>query len=189
MARQGIDALLFSSQKALGLPPGRSFVILSERAAARARAARPRSYYLDFRRYLDDGARGQTPFTPAIGIVRQLEGRLRDILERGVDSVTDSIRALAEDFRGRLDGLPLRIFSESPSNAVTALEPLGGLAPEYFVRRLQEHGCTVCPNGGPLGRRIFRVGHLGDLKPEDNAMLAAAMRAVVAEPVPLSAGV
>jgi len=181
MTRQGIDALLFSSQKALGLPPGLSFAVLNHRALARARAGRPRSYYFNFRRYLEDGERGQTPFTPAIGIIRQLERRLQTILERGTDRVTASVRTLAEDFRGRLDGLPFRLFSESPSNALTALQPTGGLAPDYYVRRLREHGCTVCPNGGDLGRKIFRVGHLGALAVEDNARLVAALRAVVAE--------
>jgi len=181
MARQGIDALLFSSQKALGLPPGLSFVLLNLRALARVRSVHPRSYYLDLRRYLEDGERGQTPFTPAIGIIRQLEGRLQTILERGPDRVVASVRALAEDFRARLDGLPFRLYAESPSNAVTALEPTGGLPPDYYVRRLREHGFTVCPNGGELGRKIFRVGHLGALAVEDNARLAAALRVVVAE--------
>ena len=95
--------------------------------------------------------------------------------------MTASVRALAEDFRSRIAGLPLRPFSQSPSNAVTALEPLGGLTPDYFVRRLREMGCIVCPNGGELGRRIFRVGHLGSLTVDDNARLVAAMQTAVAQ--------
>jgi len=181
MTEHGVDALLFSSQKALGLPPGLSFIILNGRAVARARGARPRSYYLDLRRYLEDGERGQTPFTPAVGIVRQLEGRLAAILELGAEQAVAAVARLAADFRRRIRGLPFRVFPDHPSNAVTALEPTGGIAPDTYVRRLREHGCVVCPNGGELGRVIFRVGHLGALTTRDNARLAAALRSVAGE--------
>jgi aspartate aminotransferase-like enzyme len=51
------------------------------------------------------------------------------------------------------------------------------------VRRLaEEHGLFVCPNGGALGRRIFRVGHLGALTPDHNARLAGALTSISMEP-------
>lgn len=179
MTRQGIDALIFSSQKGLALPPGMSFVVLSDRAIQRISAAAPRSYYLDLGRHLTDMQRGQTPFTPAIGIVRQLERRLARILEQEPSAIITATRRLAEDFRQQLAGLPLRIFPECPSNAVTALEPTDDRKPEYYVRQLVEHyDLFVCPNGGKLKTRIFRVAHLGDLTFADNARLAHALREV-----------
>ena len=90
------------------------------------------------------------------------------------------VRALALDFREKIRGLPFRLFSDCPSNAVTALEPLDGVAPSFYVNRLaEEFGIFVCPNGGPLRDRIFRVGHLGELTPEDNTRLAEALRSLV----------
>ena len=177
MAELGIDALIFSSQKALALPPGLSFVVLNARAQLRAHQVPRRSYYFDFRRYLADLARGQTPFTPAIGLVCLLERRLERLVQRGVAQQIETIRARATDFRRKIAGLPLGLFSEAPSNAVTALAPLDGTSPDHYVGRLaHDHGIFVCPNGGPLGRRIFRVGHLGDLTPADNTRLAGALR-------------
>jgi aspartate aminotransferase-like enzyme len=127
--------------------------------------------------------RGQTPFTPAVGLVRQLERRLLSIMDEGVTRHVDSVNALAVDFRERIGGLPLRPFSESPSNAVTALEPTDGSSPAYYVSRLEEEfGLFVCPNGGNLRDRIFRVGHLGHLSRSDNLFLAAALREIACRP-------
>jgi aspartate aminotransferase-like enzyme len=183
LAGDGIDALIFSSQKALALPPGLCFVALSRRAQLRAGARPRRSYYFDLNTYLSDLERGQTPFTPAIGLIRQLERRLMSLLEKGVAAHVDSVNALAVDFRERIRGLPLRPFAGSPSNAVTALEPTDGTSPAYYVGRLeQEFGLFVCPNGGQLRDRIFRVGHLGHLSRSDNLLLVAALREIASQP-------
>lgn len=180
MGDLGIDALILSSQKALALPPGLSVAVLSERAVGRIGTVPPRSYYFDFDRYLADLPRGQTPFTPAVGVIRQLERRLSQVLQAGVTRQIAGVRALALDFREKIRGLPFRLFPECPSNAVTALEPLEGMPPSFYVNRLaEEFGIFVCPNGGPLRDRIFRVGHLGELTPEDNTRLADALRSLV----------
>lgn len=181
----GIDALIASSQKALALPPGMSFCVLGPRAVNRARQIPCRSYYLGLARYLEDGERGQTPFTPAVGIIRQLEQRLDRVRARGVSREIADTAARAADFRERIRGLPLRLFAERPSNAVTALEPLDGRTPEDYVRRLaEEHRIFVCPNGGSLRGRLFRVGHLGSLSTEDTARLAGALAQIASGPPP-----
>ena len=179
MADWGIDALIVSSQKALALPPGLSFVALSERAQQRVSQVTRRSYYFDFRKHLADIRRGQTPFTPAVGLVGQLERRLEKILAQGVSHQIETVRAHAMDFRIRIHDLPFALLAESPSNAVTALVPLDGATPDYYVRGLAEkYGIYVCPNGGALSQRIFRVGHLGDVSFADQTRLIAALRAL-----------
>lgn len=185
MAESGIDALILSSQKALALPPGMGFAVLGARAIGRVGTFAPRSYYFDFGRYLADIPRGQTPFTPAVGILRQLERRLDGLLQSGISGQIAAVRLLAADFREKIRSLPFRLFSACPSNAVTALEPLGGVPPAFYVRRLaEEFGLFVCPNGGSLRDRIFRVGHLGELTPADNTRLVAALRALGPLPLP-----
>ncbi len=175
----GIDALIVSSHNGLALPPGMSFVVVSRLAAERARHVPSRSYYLNFARYLADGLRGQTPFTPAVGIIRQLESRLKRVLARGVDRIVADTAALATDFRSRVSGMPFRLLAERPSNAVTALQPLDGRGPLHYVRRLAEgHRLFVCANSGALQQRIFRVSHLGDLSTAHNAQLASALAGI-----------
>ncbi len=172
-----VDALIFSSQKALALPPGLSFVVLSARAIGLLRARRSRSYYFDFSRHLADLERGQTPFTPAVGLVMQLERRLGDVFAEGAERSIARVAELARDFRGLMEGLPYEFFASVPSNAVTALRPTDGRPATAHVAELLARGFTVCPNGGALAESIFRVGHLGALTPRDNLSLALAMGA------------
>ena len=61
--------MLTGSQKALALPPGLSILVLGARAIARVQETVVRSMYFDLRDYLKNGERGQTPFTPAVGVL------------------------------------------------------------------------------------------------------------------------
>lgn len=176
--RAGIDALIVSSQKALALAPGLSMIAFSQAALKRISLASPRSMYLDLREALVNMERGQTPFTPAVGLLVQLHRRLSDITRRGIEAERGDIRALAEDFRQKLSGtdLPFTLFSRAPSNAVTALEcPTTTSAYAVFERLKDEYGIWVCPNGGALRDRVFRVGHLGALSEKDNDALIHAL--------------
>ena len=177
MAEMGAQLVIVSSQKALACPPGISALLLSERAVKRIENRASRSMYFDIRAALRDGRRGQTPFTPAVGILLQIHARLRAIEARGgAQSEIDRTAALAKDFRQKISGLPFTIFSEALSNAVTPLHPVRVSAYGVFQRLKEEYGIWVCPNGGELEDSVFRVGHLGMLTAEDNTRLAAAFR-------------
>ena len=39
-----------------------------------------------------------------------------------------------------------------------------------------EYGIWVCPNGGELADKVFRVGHIGYLTIEDNIVLIDALK-------------
>ena len=179
MARFGIDLLLTGSQKALACPPGVSAVVLSPRAAERAMAAETHCLYLSLKEALVNGERGQTPFTPAVSILKQLHLRLNQLQQSGgAEAQVRRSADLALDFRERVADMPFDFLAETPSNAVTALMPRRGRAYAVFETLKNEYGMWVCPNGGELRERVFRVGHLGFLTPEDNAALESALRAL-----------
>lgn len=184
MAALGADVMIAGSQKALACAPGVSVVVLGVRALARVEGNCPRTFYLDLKAALADGARGQTPFTPAVGTLRQIHSRLKGIAAAGgAASEVARTRALAEDFRERIRGLPLEVASEAPSNAATPLHPTNGQSAYGIFEELKDrHGIWVCPNGGELRDKIFRVGHMGALTAADNATLATALRAVLKQP-------
>ena len=111
MQASGIDMLLAGSQKALACPPGVSLIVFSARAVERVNASSVRSLYFNLRDALKNGERGQTPFTPAVGILLQIHQRLRDIeAAGGAEAEIARTAALAEDFRYKIAGLPLRFF-------------------------------------------------------------------------------
>ena len=133
--------------------------------------------YLDLKSALKNGERGQTPFTPAVGILLQIHARLKQIENNGgVEEEINRISNIAKDFRERIKGLPFEIVSESLSNAVTPLHPLNKSAHEIFLTLKDKYQIWVCPNGGEMRDKVFRVGHIGALSIEDNKKLVDAMK-------------
>lgn len=177
MESLGIEALITGSQKALACPPGVSIIMLSPEGVHRVMENDPRCMYLDLRDALKNGERGQTPFTCAVGILRQINLRLREIDDAGgVFSEVERIGGIARDFREKIKGLPFEIVSPSMSNAVTPLHPLNASAYDIFTKLKDEYGIWICPNGGDLKDKIFRVGHIGYILPEHNTELVNAFK-------------
>ena len=176
MEALGADVMITGSQKALACPPGISVIVLSERAVERVNGSNVRSLYFNLKAALLDGERGQTPFTPAVGILRQINTRLKEIeAAGGVKSETTKIAELAEYFREKISALPFEIVSESMSNAVTPLHPTTASAYDIFTTLKDEYGIWVCPNGGDMKHTIFRVGHIGALEKKDYDTLIDAL--------------
>lgn len=177
MEKLGVDVMLTGSQKALACPPGMSIIVLSPKAITRIENNDPKCMYFDLKDALKNGERGQTPFTPAVGTLRQINTRLKEIdTEGGVIEENKKIADLAADFRKKIKGLPLEIVSESMSNAVTPLHPTTAKAYDLFLILKDEYGIWVCPNGGDMRDTIFRVGHIGALTKEDNTTLVNAFK-------------
>ena len=180
MAEIGAQVMITGSQKALACPPGISVIVLSGKAVERVESHSVKSLYFDLKGALSNGERGQTPFTPAVGTLLQINARLKEIEESGgVAAEQAKIGALAKDFRDRIKDLPLDICSESLSNAVTPLATRNCSANDIFLVLKDEYEIWVCPNGGELKDKIFRVGHIGCLTTEDNTKLIDALHDLV----------
>lgn len=170
MEELGVDVMITGSQKALACPPGISVLVLSPRALCRIERTKSPCQYFDLKIALKNAERGQTPWTPAVGILRQIHARLKEIdASGGSESEIRRIGILANYFRTNLAklNLPFEVSSESLSNAVTPLHPTTASAYEIFLKIKDEYGMWICPNGGELKDSIFRVGHIGYLKTED----------------------
>ncbi|MBQ8306766.1 MAG: alanine--glyoxylate aminotransferase family protein [Blautia sp.] len=176
MKATGADVMITGSQKALACPPGISIIVLSANAVNRVQSNEVKSLYFDLKNALKDGVRGQTPFTPAVGVLLQINARLHEIKENGgATGEQEKIAYLASYFRNRIKDLPLSIYSESFSNAVTSLETHNVSALEICKVLKDEYGIWVCPNGGALGEKVFRVGHIGCLTTGDYDVLINAL--------------
>ncbi len=181
MGKLGADVFISGSQKALACPPGISLLALSPAALERISRIDSGCMYLDLKSALSNGTRGQTPFTPAVGTLLQINARLRQLREQGGAAAENArIAALAADFRARIAHLPLVCTSPAPSNAVTALHPENVSAYDVFSILKDEYGIWVCPNGGASAEKVFRVGHIGALTTADNEKLVEAFDDLVA---------
>lgn len=177
MTSIGAGVMITGSQKALACAPGISIVALAPSALKRIDENKCCCQYLDFKLALKNMDRGQTPWTPAVSILRQINVRLKEIDSMGgAKAEIDRCADLARYFRDKLVefNLPFEIVSESLSNAVTPLHPTNQSAYEIFLKIKDEYGMWICPNGGNMKDLIFRVGHIGYLQKKDYDKLIAA---------------
>ena len=177
MTATNTGIMITGSQKALACAPGIAVMILSPDALKRVEKNHCHCQYLDLKLALKNMERGQTPWTPAVGILRQINVRLKEIEAMGgAEAEIARCAGLAKYFRDKLEEfqLPFEIVSESLSNAVTPLHPTTQSAYEVFLKIKDEYGMWICPNGGDMKDTIFRVGHIGYLQEKDYDKLIAA---------------
>lgn len=172
MKKMHVNAAITGSQKALALPPSMSFTVLDEEAISRCNSNKVKSLYFNYASYLKDGERGQTPFTPAVGTLLQLNEKLKRIDENGgIKKQNEEVKNRAEYFRNKIKDLPLKLFSNlnDSSNCVSALCPTtpGVSAYKIFEVIKDEYDIWICPNGGELSEKVFRVGHIGSISLEE----------------------
>ena len=170
MAALNAGIMITGSQKALACPPGIAVMALAPSALERIGRTKCCCQYLDLKIALKNQERGQTPWTPAVGVLRQINVRLRDIdAVGGADAEIAWTAHLAKYFRDKLKehSFPFEIISESLSNAVTPLHPTTASAYEIFLKIKDEYGMWICPNGGDMKDTVFRVGHIGCLTEAD----------------------
>lgn len=168
-----IDALIFSSQKALALAPGISVVSLSARMVERINPV-PKSMYFDFNDYLKNGVRGQTPFTPAIGIIIQMNEMIKSIANEGIAVKVFKTSELAQYFRIKLRDNGFSTPSYPMSNAMTPVL-FDKSASVYYNMLIEDYSINVNPCGGTLANRMIRVGHMGNLTKQDYDILIDAL--------------
>ena len=166
MTNQNIDVVIASSQKGLALPPGLTMVILAPKALQKVQNIP--SLYFNFKDYLSNAKRGQTPYTPAVTIMLQLEARLKQIKdEGGVKQSIQKAKEIAEYFRQHIKDLPLKEYTPYMPNAMTTLTPTDGKNAIDIVEALEDkYKVMVCPNGGEQRDIVFRVSHMGDMTKE-----------------------
>lgn len=177
MSACGADVMITGSQKVLACPPGISIIVLAPRALEKVMNSKVKTMYFDLKNALKNQERGQTPFTPAVGILLQINERLKEIKKiGGADAEVKRVAAQASDFREKIKELPFELVSESPANGVTSVHPTTANAYDIFLKLKDEYNIWICPNGGDMKDTIFRVGHIGALTHDDNTTLVNAFK-------------
>ncbi|MCB9228810.1 MAG: alanine--glyoxylate aminotransferase family protein [Deltaproteobacteria bacterium] len=165
----GLDVVVACSQKALGIPPGLSFLAMSERARRRF-SGRPR-FYFDLRKEAEVQREGQSAFTPAISLILALESVLESWQQQGFSAVLERAATLAVAVRLGLKAMGLELLAEqSPSDALTAAYFPPGSDGKALIRELRErYGMVFAGGQGQLAGRIVRIAHFGGADPADLA--------------------
>ena len=173
----GADVVILSTQKGLCLAPGLSVVALSRRVIEeRIQRIDPKFMYFDFKDYLTNIKRGQTPFTPAVGILYELNDMLAEIEKEGVEARLAHIRELCSYFRELIRELPVSLPKFPLSNAITPVLFYRPVAHKVFMGLMEKYDIFVNPCGGELADHAIRVAHIGSLTVEDHVELVNRMK-------------
>ncbi|WP_432642344.1 pyridoxal-phosphate-dependent aminotransferase family protein [Acidaminococcus sp.] len=180
MEKNGIDVVVVSSQKGMCIAPGLSVVMLSPRIIEeRVKKSKVQNLYFNFKEYLKNFQRGQTPFTPCVGICLEMNRALHLIDEEGETDFLNRIGEVAKDFRKRVQVLPVKIPKFPLSNAVTPIIFDKPIAKKVFEVLKDQYDIFVNPTGGARENYVLRVAHIGDTTVEDNKMLIQVMDNVI----------
>lgn len=164
MEKWGIDLTIISSQKGLCLSPGMSFVSFSKRMLEKIEnMPLPASKYFDFKDYLKNITRGQTPYTPPVLVMYELQDMLELIeKEGGLKARLNFVKEKAEYFRKKANELGLVIPDYPLSYALTPLYFEDVDAYEVMQTLKNKYRIFVNPCGGNLGKCLFRITHIGN---------------------------
>ncbi|MBI4536152.1 MAG: alanine--glyoxylate aminotransferase family protein [Ignavibacteriae bacterium] len=157
-----IDVCVTGSQKGLMIPPGLAFVALSRKAIEAMEKSTAPKFYFDLRKALKSYEANDTPFTPAVSLIVGVDAALEMIRNEGIENVWARHELLASALRAGIEALGLRLFSDSPSFAVTPVWVPDGIAWKSFNKILKiDNGITIAGGQDDYKDRIFRVSHLG----------------------------
>lgn len=158
-----VDVAITASQKALALPPGLGFMSVNTQSMEKAHTIESRPFYFNVIEHIENWKRNQTPFTPAVGIIFQLEKRLEKIRALGLENVQEHYQELTTHLRNGLQQLGLTVFAKNPANAVTGIM-LENFDASILVKRLaMEYHIAIAPSGGELEHKFIRIGNFGDI--------------------------
>ena len=165
----GVDAVVSGSQKALMCPPGLAFAAVSDRAlavAADARARGARNYYFDWERTLKGQRKDppDSPFTPAVTLIRALDVALRLIEEETLQGVFERHTVLGRAARGAVKAMGLELFGpeDEQANVVTVARTPDGIDGAALPKTMRDKfGITIAGGQGHLKGKIVRIAHCG----------------------------
>lgn len=179
----GLDVVVTASQKTWMSAPGIAMVALSDRAwEANAGARMPRSYF-DLAEAREFAGKGQTPFTPSVAVMFQLDVALEMMEREGIDGVYRRHAAVAAATRAGLEALGYRLFADPAhfSSTVTNAWLPDGIDWKAFNAALLARDLVIAGGQGKLAGKTLRVGHLGDVDLGDILAVFSVLEEVMAD--------
>ena len=177
----GVDVIGSGSQKGYMMPPGLSFVAMSDKAwAAYERSDLPK-FYLDLGKYRKSAQADSNPFTPAVNLYFALEAALQMMQEEGLAAIVQrhGRHRRATIAAMRAIGLPLFAAEGHGSPAITAVAPEGIDAEQLRKEVRSCYDILLAGGQDHLKGKVFRIGHLGFVCDRDVLTAVAAIEATL----------
>jgi aspartate aminotransferase-like enzyme len=165
-----VDCVVSASQKAIAVPPGLAFAVVSEKYLRNSDVEPGRGLYLDLAEFDVHARNNETTATPSTSLMFALAYQLSDIAREGMEARWARHEAMRETMEewvvgmreslGLDIGILARAGARSPTvTVVTVPERIGATR---VVKKMAARGYTIGNGYGPLRGTTFRVGHMGD---------------------------
>ena len=172
-----LDIVASGSQKGYMIPPGLSFISVSEKGWKCIEKSNLPKFYLDLKAYKKSLKASSNPFTPAVNLVFALEESLNMMREEGLENIFNRHKKHRLAIANSMKALNLKLFAdyESLSPAVTAIETENFDAEDF--RKIIKNKFDILLAGGQdhLKGKIFRIGHLGYVNDKDIISIISAI--------------
>ena len=177
----GLDVVASGAQKGYMLPPGLSFVAMSERAWKAYEQSDLPKFYLDLGPYRKTAAKDSNPFTPAVNLYFGLEAALEMMQNEGLEAIfaRHARHRAAAQAGMKAIGLPLFAAEGYGSPAITAVAP-EGIDAEQLRKEVKSRFDILLAGGQDhLKGQVFRIGHLGYVCDRDVLTAVSAIEATL----------
>jgi 2-aminoethylphosphonate-pyruvate transaminase len=184
VVRDQIDICYASANKCLHGLSGAGFLCVAPEVWRRIEHIRPRSYYLDlkrYRKYVEDLA--QTPFTPAVSTYFALDAGCAEFLADGHAARFAMYRAKNQRLRGGLAALGMAPFTRTgdESNSIVTCCVPDGVTFQELYDALKSRSFIVYGCKDVLADRFLQVANMGDLDEATIERFLVAMAEAIAE--------
>ena len=162
----GVDVCITGSQKCIAAPPGLALLSVSRGVVDYLKSSPPKTRYFEIPRYLEYGAKGETPFTPALPLIYALDEALNELLEEGFAKRVQRHDRMSDLLYDGLAGLGMKAVAEKSvrSKTVVASYYPQGVDDAKFRKSLaHDKGVVIAGGFGPFAGKVFRVGCMGQI--------------------------
>ena len=160
----GIDIILGGSQKCLSVPPGLTFMSVSDAAwdAVNNRETPVRGYYTNLQLWQNWYEEKYFPYTQAISDIYALNAALDKWLED--QEIFARHNKIAEAVRKAIAESNLNLFAENGhSDTVTAIEIPDSINYQELNQLMTEsHNVMIAGSLGEFEDKLIRIGHMGE---------------------------
>lgn len=178
MDEWNVDIVATGLQKGVMLPPGLALIVLSDKAWERVNSCETRSFYFNLKEY--NKKHPDSPWTPGVNQIYQLNKALKMIEEEGIENVWERHRILADATKAGLQALGLELLSKKPGNVTTAaICPVDTVKLTKLMR--DKYGVTMAGGQDHYKGKIIRMAHLGYMSKFDTIVGLSAIEMALNE--------
>ena len=172
-----LDVVASGSQKGYMIPPGLSFLAISQKAWVATEKSNLPKFYLNLKSYRKSLLSNSNPYTPAVNLIFALDEALKMMREEGLDNIFLRHNKHKLAMSNAMKALNLKLFADekclSPSITAIKTEEMDA---EKFRKTIKNKFDILLAGGQDhLKGQIFRVGHLGYVNDRDIVTVIAAI--------------